>query len=540
MRKVSIVFVICIFAVSCLGGCKPTPEKEAVVNKAESMVSEYVAKPTELPDDGAVSSFEPAKYKTIEHWKERIEKNQYFIVEADADVQMPENETYRIDKLERFDLTQEWLNKLVNRFAAGKKFYKDPPLLKEDFERELIHLRKSLNDVLNGADGENPESIRTYIKEVEKKHKNAPEKAEREYIEPKYTFSFDYETGKPMKDSGENFFNARVENADGSDSGAIYASKLDSNKSSSSFYYNDCEYYSESMVVDQLKWLKEDEQRMNEYKDVKNPYPEEDAKRIKTQLEFFTAMQERMKTNKLDLDAAKAQAIALFEEMGIEGVQIFKCEKALSEPADFNKSLYYGEYKPTVPENDACSIEFTRECGGIPNAVNYGGTSIPKNKLQDGMYYPPFYPEQGNIIIDANGIRQFNWYGMANKVETFAENAKVLPFSEIKQRAVDQLYFMNTYYDTDGNSFESRKEKLRFEIKDVKLCMTYIGAKDDIDRALVVPAWVFTTQSYFTFNDPTNPKAVPKESLGNEEKIFINALDGAPIVQFVHDEGEGA
>jgi len=160
------------------------------------------------------NAVEPAAYSVLEHWTETVKKNDFLSIEVDADILMPDAAAYPVERLERTVLTQERVNELIAYFTPpGTKFYTGEHVkLKSEYEEELIDLRKSLQDVLNGGDGEgDPESIRAEIEEVERKMALAPESHNYTYVEPVFTYTTDYETGAPRKEYGENTIRVSIE-----------------------------------------------------------------------------------------------------------------------------------------------------------------------------------------------------------------------------------------------------------------------------------------------------------------------------------------
>lgn len=487
--------------------CQPTPETPPVIHRKEDIPKEAILETGKPQPTKVKNAVEPAAYSVLEHWTETVKKNDFLSIEVDADILMPDAAAYPVERLERTVLTQERVNELIAYFTPpGTKFYTGEHVkLKSEYEEELIDLRKSLQDVLNGGDGEgDPESIRAEIEEVERKMALAPESHNYTYVEPVFTYTTDYETGAPRKEYGENTIRVSIELPDGDRNGSIFASRYEKGKNKGSeFIYRSFsgDWFSESyftMYDDELKW------------EMENPPWGENAdvgqwqKEIEIQRKFVDAGLKRMQENKMDLSEAADRAIRVLEELGIGGMQLKSYEKAM-----FSRERN-GDY--TIP---ACYVEFVRECGGIPSHSQRGGFVSHDWDLSQ-LYCAPFEPESVTMLVSEEGVEYFTWSGMAQVVERVAENTTLLPLDQMKQRILDYVYFVNAGYPRE----------MRVKIEEMRLVTTYINAKDDPERVLIVPAWCITTQDEYLF-DHTGTWG---QAAYGQGELMINALDGSGIL----------
>ena len=123
----------------------------------------------------------------------------------------------------------------------------------------------------------------------------------------------------------------------------------------------------------------------------------------------------------------------------------------------------------------------------------------------------------------------FSWSDASRVTEEVAGDSDILSFDEAKQKAADHLYWNNTTQYTDGYTEEDAKTKLRFEVEQADLVMAYINVKGEAELVMAVPAWRFKTQGYGTYLGEDGIMS-GVESLYNKEEVFINALDGSPIL----------
>lgn len=531
VQKVMAGVTAVMLVVMLLGGCQPTPEEAIVVNKREGIPSDAL-KETEQADAGEPDAhFEPATYSSSERWTDHIEKDEYFTFDVDVDVMMPDVEKFPVQKLERMEMTQETADRLIAYFAGdGAQFYKWPmPMTKDYYEEELIRLKESLAQVEAGGDGETPESIRSYIEAAEEMLAAAPETLEIEYVtDTGFTYQRNWETGKPEEKYGQNYINLGMDAADGGIA-TIFASRYEEGNLNSiytGFGYMSANYENEAMYEDQQRWLEEDEKRL-QYID--EEYRAEEQKYVDEQKERLNDFRTRIDQSDIDLPAMQQKAIQVFDDLGITGVQITLCDRALIGPQP--KEQWYGySYEYQMPDEDGCYIEFIRENGGIPCARDMGGSIPNQDDMEEGMYSAPFSQESGSMVLDAEGnVRCFWWNDCAQLVEQVAGDSELLPFDQIKGRAIDQLYWNNTYNFDEEYTIEDWGVKLRFEIDDVRLVMAYTKTKDEPAHVTMVPAWFIGAQGYGTYEEGETIYGA-EESMWNYENVLINALDGSRIL----------
>ena len=492
--------------------CQPTPEEPPVIHRSEDIPKEAILETATASPE--VKNFtHPAAYSINEHWAETVEESDFLTIEVDADILMPETETYPAERLERVALTQERANELIAYFTEpGTKFYTGEYVkLKSEYEEDLVNLKQSLQNVLNGGDGEDPESIRSYIEEVERKLEEAPESHTYTYVEPVFTYRLDYETGEPREEYGENTISVSIELPDGSRCGSINASRYEKGKNTSTgFSYSgfDGGWNKESYFI----WYDEELRREMENRP---PGADKDGglwdKDMARQREYVDAGLKSMQENNMDLHAAADRAIELLEELGIEGMQLKSYEKAM-----FSRERDQEE-DHTIP---GCYVEFVRECGGIPSLSQSGG-SFSQEQDYSELYCAPFGLESVEMIISEEGVERFSWRSMAQVVERVAENTALMPLDEIKQDILNHVYFMN------GAWLDGERGEKRIKIEEVRLVTTYINAKDDPERVLIVPAWHITAQEEYLSNQTEGWTSWIQ---GNQEDFMINALDGSGIL----------
>lgn len=517
---VCVVIAMVMLIVCFTTACQPTPDKPIVVNKNEGKLEEAFGTEESVQSGERLDTYAPANYSVSQHWKEEIIKNNGYKIIADVDVMMPDVSAYPVQQLRIDPITQEQADRLIDYFVEGEaKFYQLPmPITKPDYERQLIDLRRSLAQVEAGGDGETPESIRAFIKEVEKKWKNAPENNTLNETNTKFTYARNLETGKADSNSSEHFIDVAAR--DKSELNKTFY--INSSEANSSFYYSDSSIELRSDILRQIEWQKDE---LENTKYMIEPYKSQRETEVSKEIEKWTKRLTLHEQNTVDLEKMQVRAIQILKELGITGMQVEICDKALYIPEipPQLKSMYdYPE--PNLP---GVYVQFTRENGGLPCIAQTSGSFSAEMSFEN-MYCAPFSPENLSMCFDEKGnIRQFSWYNISAIDKTVASDSKILSFDEAKQRIVDTLYYMSgSRFMQDG----SEQVSIEYYVKDVRLVMSYINVKDDLEKVMIVPAWLCRVEGRLTDIDEDAPTFGRSFKIGGTEDILINALDGSPNI----------
>jgi len=474
-RVLAAAIAVMIAAVCLLTACQPTPETPPVVNRADGKLE---AKMTETPASAA-----PTPYQVPPHWKESTEKDK-LTIEIDADIKLPGVTKFPVVKVEPVVFSQQRVDELVNYFAAGKKLYRWPAVMtKADYEKDLIEAKKGQE-----VDGKFvvTEDSKAWVKELEEKIRNAPEKYDREYVDTKLTYDRDQD-GKVDTESGENSLSVAVDNGiSGSETIGVRNYVRDQGGSTYFSYNRSQGGMSESMRESYREELKEFP---------KDEYAKKGEEMAKAHDEFFDGIAPSKK------EAYLAMAKKTMDDLQIKDMMLVSAEKYVFDDAN-NKPLKGGYY-----------FEFMRQSGGI---AGYRLTSWMTHKDEEPPQYTlPFMQEQVSISVSDAGVESIFWSGSVKAVETVSENVGLLPFDQIQERAKKQIFYKNSF--RQGSSLE----KLTVNVTSAELLTGYINVKDHPDQALLVPMWVFHTTEIMTFDG--------KAHRGNKLDYLFNAIDGGVI-----------
>lgn len=104
MKRLLTILLFLLLLIACV----PTPDQEAVVNKADHSIKDTLAAP----------DAESYRYEAPSRWEETIEMKNLNIV-IDADVVLPETDRYPIQTIQRHTFTGEDVMKLLNACFTG-------------------------------------------------------------------------------------------------------------------------------------------------------------------------------------------------------------------------------------------------------------------------------------------------------------------------------------------------------------------------------------------------------------------------------------
>jgi hypothetical protein len=164
---------------------------------------------------------------------------------------------------------------------------------------------------------------------------------------------------------------------------------------------------------------------------------------------------------------------------------------------------------PDAPEACGYELVYVRASGGIPLYSLDGITSFSGE--QPPQYSQPFMGETARVHVSKDGLVSLWWMDCADIVDTVNKNVELLPFKTIQQRLKDQIFYKKSFMQEDA---------LTVTVTSAELRMGYIGVKDDPDKALMVPAWVFETSLSY-YDDASETQVKLKDNV-----YMLNAIDG--------------
>ncbi len=439
------------------------------------------------------ATYEP--YEAADHWTDTIERGA-LTVSADTDVTLPGVDQYPVTILEPVMLSQERIDEMVHYFVGDSKLFCYPSVFtKADYQEMLIEARRG-----QLTDGEYvvTEGTERYAKSLEEKVANAPEDSPRVYTDTTLTYDTDLD-GNVNYDAGASYVSLGVECEDGNEATISAHNFTAGYGNSTSFgFYRMGGSTSESWYQECLTYGDESESGFDGYG------------------EIFDSID-------LGINDARAQADKVISDLGIKDMALVNEEKAVLP----SLGDQYGVCS-NRPDCGGYVFEYVRASGGIPG---YQLTSFGTDGYdQEPDYSPPFFQEMLTICVSEDGIEGFSWSGMAQVVETVSENVTLLPFADIQQALVDQIYYENAPKLEQFNESESAdvlgEMAVKVDVLLAELRVGYISVKDNTQQAMLVPMWVFETTETHSYGDERGEPFASKT-------YQFNAIDGGVIMPSV-------
>ena len=503
-----ICFVL-LFSVSFLfSACQPTPDVPPLANRSEGLSSDIVIAP--LPDS------ETKVIDAPDHWIEQLERrNGKVIINADAQVKVPATSNTPVYEFAQTELTQSDLEKLIRYFVGDTPIYKIPFPNKSDLGKELLRMENKegiyaspflddmsfsmqrIKELMSSA----PDELQ---KEAETIAYQKPEQTVRDYIMNGANDEF-------AKLEQETAFHAVAESGAGKHIAYIDASRYDSQNGTISYFsfvrgtiYTE---KNESSDIDTVNTF-------SSYVDTSmEALGKVDVDWLNREKDWLTAFDEVLQKMGVDQQWAQDQADTLLADLGIEGRGLSEIQKGIQLP---NDTFYVYKdktvYDPAAAKPGYAFTYFRKVDGLLSKILEDQKIDVPSSS--DPPVKPDFFPECITVFVTEDGVQEFIWESMSHTVSCIAENTRLLPFEEIKEKFADQLNF---FTDAQESAADYRNE-----IYNVELRLASTTAYRNPSNIWLIPVWVFEYHQYVK---------IDKEEFYNGDLQFqISALDGGFVL----------
>lgn len=504
---------ICIFLlIICVVGCQPTPESSVVVFRGKGLPEGSIIDPVSLHDKKSINAPEIWKEHLILNQDSESDNEGKISLIADAvPLEIPDVSNIPVFELQQIPLSNEQLQDFVSYFSKGLDLLErtSSNLTKDELDILIYNMENKINYYRDF----HPEDVLNRAKEV---RETAPESVEYspvnsvEFSMPKYYDEIHYyiwngqKPNEIKKTTKPNYFGASFK-----ENGlvkSISAKQFDADENIVNTLTFGCgsRVFSESMKKtneELLLWYESSGQLV-------------EAKEQESFIDSLETYQDVLESNVFSLAEAKGKLELALNDLFIKHLTIKDVEKVVWSPLEGEKSknniINDIELKPGY------LFKLTQSLGGL-NTFSYSNISGSRN-LPELSYSPIFFPETLEVLITEDGICQFIWENITTPVRTIAENIKLLPFSEIKEKFADHLFYRMVAFWGEVGFPPFMTE---FKVNSVKLCATYITAFEQPLHVWLVPVWVFE------WNEYTYSNAEP--SISFTEYSMFNAIDGGFI-----------
>lgn len=462
------VMAVCCFTTAC----QPTPDKPVIVNKNQSyddIISD---------DTGETPESTVAPYTVPERLTENIEEGNLKI-HADTPIELPQTTGFPVTIVKQRLLSQDEVDNIVNYFAQGRKMYKQKTFETKDEIMDMITEAKRGQFVDGAYDSSQVDE--TWIKELEHRYEEAPETFEKQYVDSTLDYCIGYD-GMQLNSGEKAALNVNIENDKGIEETLHIMNANDLYNSTEAYYRDDSIYFDETFYRENL-----------------------DAPDINAETDHnFRDWENQIKNTRMTEEEAIAQGNAILEALHIDGLALVDADRAAILDADH------------YPCKGGYVLTYLRSKGNLTGFFSYYWSWSQAKGEEWPEYAPPFEQERVEIMLNEDGIHGFYWLGAVTEDQTVDDNAQLLPFEDIKQAALNQLRYKFSFRTAD-------EWHVRCEIISAKLYLGYIGVKDDLSKALMVPMWVFVTQNFDRYDSETS------EHKSGYEAVAVNALDGSIV-----------
>ena len=487
--------ILCGYLVMNLVGCQSTPDEAVVVDKSEGLPQESILE---------VDNEKPKDLGVPEYWEETLERQDgYVTINVECETDIDEIYNTPVYEYEMISLTNEKLKELCDYFSAGARLYKEPQMTKSQLKQEKEDMMEQTNFWRNEV----------YMK-IDELIEEAPETTEYEFIDAEFTVPYQTEREIIKAEEG-NASSMFSEFYFETDEKIGFKARVDKNQelnpsiqvinyskevgSTSNFVYRQGTFVDEAWIENEF-----DNHKTLDY----GEEGEDDLNRIKSQMENGDA-------DKFTKEEALQKVQSILEDLSLKGYSVTDCYKAIGTPDYEGMAELYKDDLILIP---AYSVYLSYKAGSLSGYEN--PFQRPFDGLPEQTYAPSFSTEKIHIVVTEDGIQLFEWTNISEKTSTIAENTKLMPFEEIKEKFADHLLYKSIA--ALGEDSKSQGNLVSFKVKSVELRAVNVPAFENTEAVWLVPAWVFTLEE--TWKTDTLG-----EMYMGEEVVVLNAIDGGYV-----------
>ncbi len=169
-------------------------------------------------------------------------------------------------------------------------------------------------------------------------------------------------------------------------------------------------------------------------------------------------------------DAAIDAAQKVLIDLGIENMEVAYAEKACA----------YNYYKAKTAESKGWRVVFTRNSNGLPSI--YVDVACLWNTSEAPVLGAPWDQEVIFVTIDEAGVYSFDWRGAGKQKKVLVDNAELLLFSDILDRAEKQLMYQHLPQNNEKADFN-------ITVKEIRLDSALVNVANETNIGRMIPVW---------------------------------------------------
>jgi len=368
-------------------------------------------------------------------------------IHVKADITIPDSQIIPVQKVQRYELTQEKLNELIDYFAPDATFTQHDVFTKDFYEEQLINARRGQKIDGEYVINENSEAYVSQVSQLEELWENAPEANEVVSATTEFGHYCDYD-GNIDESRGKNFLDVNFVMPDGKN-GTIYATRYERGKT-----LDNCFAYST-----EINYSTQSNMKMNYEKN--EDYPQEYKDLLDSgYFENFPIEQE----------VALMQSGQVLSDLGIDYMTVESIEKVMIE-----RYAGMAGFSNVTGHEPGYEIVYSRSLGPVAGYMKYSFSSDNKEDSGTIVYAPPFSMESISMVVSEKGLEAFSWNEMAQTMETISDNPELLSFDEVKDRIIDQVKYTYVPYSNEDITIDILNVNLRPDISTPRMIWTAFG-----------------------------------------------------------------
>ncbi|MCR5611869.1 MAG: DUF6034 family protein [Clostridiales bacterium] len=506
MKRTIALLIAVLMLLPLLSACQPTPKDDFVVNKGDDTLDDKL-NATPAPEASPDPNATPAPYSAAgsgaqlfpDHWDaEPLEVKEGFTIGANADVVTKADGIYPVYRVKDAPFTREQLIPIIEKILGKKPVMRTGTELTKDYYiKELELFLKKVEEKQAWIDAGRPprqdydetewtdEEIDEMTRRIMEDIANAPDEVSSEEVTD---FS-----GLKMGLDSEGASNYLLE--DGTTAYVFaYKEALGVAKNlNGGTYYREYEY--------------ESDKAWSEKTNGADP---------------MNACYKLWKKTELSLEEAEAM---LNETLALLGLEDF-----YTKDASRSIMVRFTGVGEAERIGDGWLFKLVRNPGGYPQVIYSFSTSIELryDKNDYSVANARIHNEEITVFFTAEGLRAFSWVYPKEITGVVNPNVSLLSFDEAWDRVVKSLTMSFPLFKYK-KEYPGRRV-LPLEIWSMTLT-TYLIRIKDSDEYYAIPCWVVFYDGHIVQSQSGRDEDRYDRSLGHDDVILINAVDGSMIYE---------
>ena len=482
MKRLILLILIMAVAVGA-AACKPTPPKNAVQSKAgdelmSQIMNEAGADYFIQMSNEVLGTNEPLVYIDKHYTNEYIDSSKNISIEIDADVYLPVESKLPVVKVEQMELDQETVDRVINIFMQGESVY-ETYLTRDMLEKQILLVKQRI------ATFDEDKTITLEDLDAQLEYLIDELNNIDENLQPE-----DINISKPDE----------IISRQGVIEGNIVQIVVDAFKDNP---------FGQSIRI----------RKSGEYISV-NDYCEN--------FSLIYLSEEQLDKIRIEIDknAALDEAVKIIEALGIANLALYSTDIAIPSQYDLwtDDSHVDGGY----------IFEFKRAVNGVPSSDIIYIQEYMEGELG---YSPIWKDEKITIVVNEQGIADFNWQSPSNVVEILNDDVEIMSFEESIDIAMQQM--SNSLWSHDGIINQT------LIINKITLDLARVKIKGSDDEYMLIPVWKFYGENWVKYTqeylDHPDAPIEDKQCINKDGELYrsntaeghpylvLNAIDGTVI-----------